>query len=117
MTTGFNNRAETVMQGTALIARAVPEAMRSFGALGAAATATGALDTKPKELMALTIGIATHGDGCGAHRTRAALKQGAIRQEVAETVAVALSMGGGPAAVYGADALSAFDQMAGATGG
>ncbi|WP_137127325.1 carboxymuconolactone decarboxylase family protein [Roseomonas sp. HF4] len=117
MTTVFKDRAETVAQGAALIARAAPEAMKSFGALGAAATAAGALDTKTKELMALAIGIATHCDGCVAYHTRAALKHGATRQEVAETVAVGLYMGGGPAAVYGADALRAYDQMAGAASG
>ena len=74
MTTDFKDRAETVAQGAALIARAAPEAMKSFGALGAAATAAGALDTKTKELMALAIGIATHCDGCVAYHTRAALK-------------------------------------------
>lgn len=117
MTTDFKDRAETVAQGAALIGRAAPEAMKGFAALGAAATAPGALDTRTKELMALAIGIATHCDGCVAYHTRAALKHGATRQEVAETVAVALYMGGGPAAVYGADALRAFDQMAGAAGG
>jgi AhpD family alkylhydroperoxidase len=117
MKTDFKDLAETVAQGAALIARAAPEAMKGFGALGMAATAAGALDTKTKELMALAIGIATHCDGCVAYHTRAALKHGATRQEVAETVAVALYMGGGPAAVYGADALRAYDQMAGGVGG
>jgi len=117
MTTDFKDRAEIVAQGAALIARAAPEAMNSFGALGAAATAAGVLDTNTKELMALAIGIATHCDGCVAYHTRAALKHGATQQEVAETVAVALSMGGGPAAVYGGDALRAYDQMAAGTGG
>ncbi|WP_246523679.1 carboxymuconolactone decarboxylase family protein [Neoroseomonas eburnea] len=73
MTGDFRERAETVAQGAALIARAAPGAMKGFGALGMAATAVGALDTKTKELMALAIGIATHCDGCVAYRTRAAL--------------------------------------------
>lgn len=53
--------------------------------------------------------------GCVAHHTRAATKAGATRAEVAETVALAAYMGGGPAAVHGADARRAFDEYA-ATG-
>jgi len=40
-------------------------------------------------------------------------QHGASRAEVAETVALAVYMGGGPAAVYGGDALRAYDQFAG----
>ena len=38
-------------------------------------------------------------------------QHGATRQEVIETVVLAVYMGGGPAAVYGADAVRAFDQF------
>jgi alkylhydroperoxidase/carboxymuconolactone decarboxylase family protein YurZ len=38
-------------------------------------------------------------------------QHGATREEVAETVALAIYMGGGPAAVYGGDALRAYDQF------
>lgn len=62
-------------------------------------------------MIAPAIGIAVHCDGCVAHHTRAARKHGASRQEVAETVATALYMRGGPAAVYGADALRAYDEF------
>ena len=63
--------------------------------------------------MALAIGIAVHCDGCVAFHTKMAHQHGAGRDEVAETVALAVSMGGGPAAVHGADALRAYDQFAG----
>jgi len=85
--------------------------MKAFGALSTAATASKAIDTKMKELMALAIGIAVHCDGCVAYHTKMARQHGASREEVAETVALAVYMGGGPAAVYGADALRAYDQF------
>jgi AhpD family alkylhydroperoxidase len=50
--------------------------------------------------MALAIGIAVHCDGCVAYDTKMAHQHGATREEVAETVALAVYMGGGPAAVY-----------------
>ncbi|WP_372624243.1 carboxymuconolactone decarboxylase family protein [Falsiroseomonas sp.] len=117
MTTDFVQLADEVAEGVALLRQAAPEAVKGFGALGVAATAPRALDAKTKELMALAIGIAVHCDGCVAYHTRAAHRHGATREEVAETVALALYMGGGPAAVYGADALRAYDQFTAAKAG
>ncbi len=89
------------------------EAMKAFGSLSMAATASKAIDSKTKELMALAIGVAIHCDGCVAFHTKMAHQQGATRDEVVETVALAVYMGGGPAAVYGADAVRAYDQFSG----
>lgn len=110
----FSRTADDVAAGIALIREAAPAAMKSFGSLALAATGAAALDTKTKELMALAISIAVRCAGCVAYHTRAAMKAGATRPEVAETVALAVYMGGGPAAVYGADALRAFDEYAAA---
>lgn len=115
MARNFTQLADKVVSGIGLIRECAPDAMKAFGALSLAATAAKALDPKTKELMALAIGIAVHCDGCVAYHTRAAHKHGATREEVAETVALALYMGGGPAAVYGADALRAYDEFAGPT--
>jgi AhpD family alkylhydroperoxidase len=108
----FTEAADDVVAGLALLCEGAPAAMKAFGGLALAATAPNALDTKTKELMALAISIAVRCGGCVAYHTRAALKAGANRQEVVETVALAVYMGGGPAAVYGADALRAFDEYA-----
>ncbi len=86
--------------------------MKAYAGLMAAATADGELDGKVKELMALSIAVAIHCEGCVTYHARAAVKKGAARGEVAEAIAVAVEMGGGPAAVYGAEALAAFDQFA-----
>jgi AhpD family alkylhydroperoxidase len=108
----YTQAADDVFAGIGLLREAAPEAGKAFGSLAVAATATRALDAKTKELMALAISIAVHCEGCVAYHTRAAHKHGAIRQEVAETVALAVYMGGGPAAVYGAEALRAYDEFA-----
>ncbi len=111
MTAKFIRAADDVVAGIGLIRDGVPDSMKAFGALSIAATSSGAIDAKTKELMALAIGIAVHCDGCVAFHTRAARKHGATRPEVAETVGIAVYMGGGPAAVYGADALRAYDEF------
>ena len=114
MSKDFAEIAHDVMTGVGLLQQGAPNTMKAFGALSIAATASKAIDTKTKELMALAIGIAVHCDGCVAYHTKMAHQHGASREEVAETVALAVYMGGGPAAVYGADALRAYDQFSGA---
>lgn len=111
MSKDFVQIANDVMTGVGALRQGAPEAMKAFAALSTAATAPEAIDTKTKELMALAIGIAVHCDGCVAYHTRMAHQHGASRQEAAETIALAVYMGGGPAAVYGADALRAYDQF------
>lgn len=105
--------AGDVSSGVRLLRQALPDAMKAFGDLAAAATATNALDSKTKELMAVAIAVAIQCDGCVAIHTKLAHKHGASRQELAETIALAIYMGGGPASVYGAEALRAYDQFNG----
>ncbi|HET9450763.1 MAG TPA: carboxymuconolactone decarboxylase family protein [Aggregicoccus sp.] len=73
--------------------------------------AEGALSTKHKELQCLAIGMAVHCEGCIAYHVHDALKAGASREEVVETIAVALMMGGGPGSVYAAMAMEALEQF------
>ena len=113
MSEDFTQIANDVIAGIGALRRETPDTMKAFGALSAAATGAGALDSKTKELMALAIGIAVHCDGCVAYHTKMAHQRGATKQEVLETVALAIYMGGGPAVVYGADALRAQEQFAG----
>jgi AhpD family alkylhydroperoxidase len=61
--------------------------------------------------MALGIGIAARCGGCIAFHTNGALKAGATRPEVLETIGVAILMGGAPAMIYGCEALAALDQF------
>src|SRR5512145_1675141 len=111
MSKDFVQIADDVMAGIGLLRQGAPDTMKAFGALSTAATASKAIDTKTKELMALAIGIAVHCDGCVAYHTKMAHQHGATREEVLETIALAVYMGGGPAAVYGADAVRAYDQF------
>ena len=113
MSKDFAQTANDVTTGVGLLRHGSPDAMKAFASLSAAATASHAIDTKTKELMALAIGIAVHCDGCVAYHTKMAYQHGASREEVAETVALAVYMGGGPSAVYGADAVRAYDQFSG----
>ncbi|MBY0429821.1 MAG: carboxymuconolactone decarboxylase family protein [Rhodospirillales bacterium] len=89
----------------------IPEVMNAFSAIAKAATAHKAMDPKTKELVALGIAIATRCDGCIAFHSKACRSYGATREEVLETVGMAIYMGGGPSVMYGALAVEAFDQF------
>jgi len=93
---------------------AQPSVMGSFGSLHKAALSAGegaALPAKIKELMALAISISGRCEGCIAFHTADALRAGATKAEILETISVAIMMGGGPAMIYGCEALAALDQF------
>ena len=94
------------------LAEGAPRVMGGFSALAQKAIRPGELEPKTKELIALAIGIAVRCDGCLAFHAKAAADEGATRQEVLETIGVAIYMGGGPSMIYGAEALEAFDSFA-----
>lgn len=91
--------------------KAEPEAATGFGAMAKAAMAPGALSTLDKELMCIAIGISKQCNDCIGFHVKAAVAAGATRDQVAETISVAMYMGGGPAFMYGARALEAYDQF------
>ncbi|MDA9463950.1 carboxymuconolactone decarboxylase family protein [Bradyrhizobium sp. CCBAU 53415] len=89
----------------------IPDTMKGFAVLAQAATRDGALDKKTKELIALALGVAAHCDGCIGFHTEALVKLGATRQEIEETLGMAVYMGGGPSLMYAADAIAAYEQF------
>jgi len=91
-----------------------PEVMKAFSAIAQAALQAKALDTKTKELIALAISVAVRCDDCIAFHAKAAVEQGATRDEVAETLGMAIYMGAGPSAMYASHAFDAFSQFAAA---
>ena len=90
------------------------DVMKSFGDLGRFATADGALDKKTKELMALALGVAARCDPCIGYHMQTLVKLGVSRQELDETLGVAVYMGGGPSLMYAANAIAAFEEFSGA---
>ena len=88
-----------------------PDAMAGFIRLHKAGSTDGALTAKMKELIALSIGIVVRCDGCIAFHVHDALKAGASHEEIVDAIGVAILMGGGPAVVYGSQALEALKQF------
>lgn len=84
---------------------------KGFDELHKEAMADGAISSKAKELMALAIAVAQQCDGCIAYHARGAARKGATSGEVAEGLAVALMMTGGPGTVYAPRAWEAFQEF------
>jgi len=86
--------------------------MKGFHALHQGATEEGALDKKTKELIALALGVSAHCNRCIGSHMASALSAGASREEIEEAVGVAVLMGGGPALMYGVEAIKALEELA-----
>jgi AhpD family alkylhydroperoxidase len=92
--------------------KAQPDAMAAFGQLARVAMTDGALGARQKELIALAIGITQHCSGCIGFHVKALHKLGCTRAELEEMLSVCVYMGGGPALMYAAEALAAWEKMA-----
>ena len=105
--------AEDLHKGMEALAAGTPGTMTAFSALMAetAGKEGTTLSIKTKELIALAIAISLRCDGCIAHHAHSVLEQGTSREELIETIGVAILMGGGPSVVYGVEALQAYDQF------
>lgn len=90
----------------------IPEVYKGFAQMSGGALATGALDAKVKELLAMAIGVVWGCDGCIASHARGAVRLGASKEEAAEAIGVAILMHGGPATIHGARAYAAFVEFA-----
>ena len=87
------------------------EAMQGFSQLAKASMAEGAINAKNKELIALAIGVTQHCSGCVGFHVKALVKLGCSRAELEEMLTICVYMGGGPALMYSAEVLAAFDAM------
>jgi len=93
------------------LGQAIPGPMQGFAQLHESTIKDGALDSKTKELIALGIAITVRCDGCISYHVHDAMRAGAKKAEIAETVSVAVLMGGGPSVVYGIEAMQALAQF------
>lgn len=111
MNTNYVEYYAQLEQRLAQLGQELPGPMTGFARLHKKAVESGALDAKIKELMALSISIVVHCDGCIAYHMHDAVKAGVTRAEILETIGVAVMMSGGPGSIYAAHALDALEQF------
>jgi alkylhydroperoxidase/carboxymuconolactone decarboxylase family protein YurZ len=59
--------------------------------------------------------VAVRCDDCIAFHVKACVEQGATKEEISETLGMAIYMGAGPSVMYASHALEAFTQFEAAT--
>lgn len=111
MTKIYNEITKDLSSSLEQLRKEIPDVMNGFSTLAQSATKEGALDKKTKELIALAIGITSHCDGCIGFHVKALVKLGITREEFLELLGMTIYMGGGPALMYAADALRAFEEF------
>lgn len=111
MSKSYQDITKRVAGNMAKLRKDVPQVSQAFSELAASATTEGELDKKQKELIALAIAVTQRCDACIGFHMKSLVKLGASRQEVAETLGMCVYMGGGPAMMYAADAIAAFDEF------
>lgn len=102
---------QSYMNSSGKMAREIPETMQGFSKMAQGALEDGAVSMKNKELIALGIGIASRCEGCIQAHVKKAIDAGATREEMHETIGVAILMSGGPGTVYGAIAHDVIDEF------
>ena len=110
MTKDYPKITKTISSNLKILRKDIADTMSGFSAMAQAATKDGVLDKKTKELIALAIGVSNRCDGCIGFHVEALVNLGATKEEIEETLGMAIYMGGGPSLMYAADAMLAFEQ-------
>ncbi len=111
MTEKFIQLTQNISSQVAKMRKEAPELMAGFSALSQAATKEGALDKKSKELIAMALAVASRCPGCIGFHAQTLVKLKTSREELLETLGMAIYMGGGPSLMYAAEALEAFEEF------
>lgn len=111
MTVDYIQEHQYLEERLAQLGQELPSPMSGFARLHKKTVEDGALNASVKEMMALAISIVVGFEGCIAYHMHDAVAAGATRQELLETIGVALMMGGGPGSIYAAHALDALEQF------
>ena len=114
MSTSYLQLTRDISAEMAKLRQEIPDTMRGFSAMAQGASKDGALDAKTKELIAVALSVAARCEPCVGFHAQALVKLGATRAEMAETMAMAVYMGGGPSLMYAAKTSAAFDEFSAA---
>jgi len=89
----------------------VPDTVNGFAAMFMKIMQDGAVPLKTKELIAVSIGVATKCEPCIKLHVQKCLDLGLSQQEILEAASVAVMMGGGPAWTHMPVVLETIEQL------
>lgn len=107
----FTQITQDLNQALATFRGAQPDTMAGFSSMAKAAMSPGVLSALDKELIALAIGVAARCDGCIGFHVKALVRLGVSREQLMETLSIAVYMGGGPSLMYAAEAVRAYEEF------
>lgn len=107
----WHTKLDDTRQGLRNLNKAIPDTAQAFGALGKSVKQGGVLEFKHKEFIALGIAVAVRCDDCIGLHVETLVKAGATREEISDVLAMSIQMGGGPAMMYAAKALTCYDEL------
>ena len=111
MTESHKDAFRDMRRSSGKVLSQIPDVLRGYSALGKGAVQDGAVSVKNKELIALGIAITTRCEGCIQAHVTNAIRAGASKEEMYETIGVAILMSGGPGTVYGAKAYDVIEEF------
>ena len=111
MSKSYKDITARISQNVGAIGKTHPELIKGFQALSGAAMKDGVLDEKTKEFIALAIAVTGRCDGCIGFHVKKLVHLGASREEIVETLGVAVYMGGGPSLMYAGEAMHAYEEF------
>lgn len=106
--TQATEKFEGIKRGMRGVRTALPETMKAWGAFHEKAMASGVIDVKTKELIALGIALVIRCHNCIILHVQACKRLGVTRQEILSVYEVAMVMGGGPAMTYCSELIDAL---------
>ena len=108
----YQARIDDMRAELRVMSKAIPDAMKGFGALSKAVHDSGALEVKVKEMIAVGMSVVQRCEPCILFHVEALMKAGATREEFCDVIAMAVQMSGGPGVMYAAHALACWDELA-----
>ncbi len=108
----WNAYRKQLLGGVGEFGKLSPDTIKGYMALSNAGPKERHFDAKTRELIALAVAITLRCDGCISVHTAAAQKHGATKEELAEALAIAISVNAGAALVYSTRAMEALETVA-----
>ncbi len=111
MNVSYMEHLQNIKRVMGTMMRELQGPMGAFGKMHQSVMAEGALSPKVKELIALGVSINAKCEGCIAQHVYDAMKAGATREEIVETIGITMLMGGAPGFIHGTKALDALEEF------
>ena len=105
----WNEYRQQLKAGVSEIGNLSPGTSRGYVELSSATPGKDHLSAKTRELIALAVAVTLRCDGCITTHTDAAIRLGASKEEIAETLGVAIAVNAGAALAYSTRVMDAYE--------